>query len=310
MLRTGVHRTEHQIEVQASPDTVYGIVAGASAWPVHFAPTVHVERQDLCGGQERLRIWATANGEVKSWTSRRELFPEQGRVTFRQEVSSPPVASMGGEWIAAAGERGGTRLTLLHDFTATDAAGLDWLKAATDRNSTTELANIKALAETAEGLVFDFADSTTVQGDAATVYAFLHEAGSWPDRLPHVSRMELREEAGNVQRMVMDTLTKDGSAHTTESVRVCFPEARRILYKQIVTPPLMTAHVGEWTVEETGSGVVATSRHTIRLNPAAIVPVLGPDATPDAAKAFVRRAVGGNSAATLALAKSFAEGPR
>ncbi|WP_432158446.1 MULTISPECIES: aromatase/cyclase [unclassified Streptomyces] len=317
MLRTGTHRTTHHIDVDAPADTVYRIIADVTAWPVRFAPTIHVERLEgtdpALPGSERIRIWATAGGEAKCWTSRRELEPGPRRIRFRQEVSSPPVASMSGEWTVTAGETPGTaRLTLLHTYSAVDddPAGLEWIDRATDRNSKAELANIKALAESAEDdadLVFDFADSTLVRGDAETVYRFLHEAAAWPDRLPHVSRMRLREDTENVQWMVMDTVTKDGSAHTTESVRLCFPDRRRIVYKQHVTPPLMHAHIGEWTVTSGADGVTATSWHRVRLNPDAITRVLGPDATRASAREFVRRAVGGNSAATLALAKAFAE---
>lgn len=221
---------------------------------------------------------------------------------------------MGGEWIVTPGDVAGTvRLTLRHEFSAVDddPAGIEWITKATDRNSGTELANIKTLAEgigAADGLVFDFEDSTLVaDADPETVYRFLHEAAAWPDRLPHVSRMRLTEDVENIQWMVMDTVTKDGSAHTTESVRICFPDSRRIVYKQLVTPPLMTTHIGEWTVVPTDKGARATSWHRVQLNEDAIVGVLGADATVHEAKEFIRRAVGGNSAATLALAKTFAE---
>ncbi|MFI8931154.1 aromatase/cyclase [Streptomyces sp. NPDC053474] len=324
MLRTGTHRTTHHTDIDAPAEAVYGIIAEATDWPACFAPTLHVERLEgagapAAGGRERLRIWAVANGDVTSWTSRRDLDPGAARIRFRQEVSAPPVASMSGEWTVGPGATPGTaRLTLVHEFTAVDddPAGTEWVTRATDRNSRTELANIKALAEsrdTAADLVFDFADSTLVDGDPEAVYRFLHDAAAWPDRLPHVSRMRLREdhEGGEyVQWMVMDTVTEQGSAHTTESVRLCFPQARRIVYKQVVTPPLLAAHIGEWTVTRAPDGVRVTSWHRVRLNEDAITSVLGGDATVTAAKEFVRRAVGGNSAATLALAKTHAEGGR
>nr|WP_206442253.1 aromatase/cyclase [Streptomyces boncukensis] len=318
-MRTGTHRTTHHIDIDASAAAVYGIVADAPAWPVQFAPTLHVERlagpeEPSAGGTERLRIWATANGEAKVWTSRRELDPAQSRIRFRQEVSSPPVAAMSGEWIVEAGAAPGTaRLTLLHEFAAVDddPGDLAWIDRATDENSRAELANIKQLAEGAArsaDLDFAFEDSTAVDGDPEAVYRFLREAAAWPDRLPHVSGMRLREEPENIQWMVMDTVAKDGSAHTTESVRVCFPARRRIVYKQLVTPPLMATHIGAWTVVPDGQGARATSWHRIRLNEEAIPRVLGAGATLQSAKDVIRAAVGGNSAATLALAKRFAEG--
>ena len=62
-------------------------------------PTVHADYAERGETEERIRLWATANGEVKNWTSRRRLDPAALRVEFRQEVSSPPVAAMGGTWI-------------------------------------------------------------------------------------------------------------------------------------------------------------------------------------------------------------------
>jgi aromatase/bifunctional cyclase/aromatase len=282
MAATGKHRTTHEIEIEAPADLVYGIIADATAWPLHFAPTIHVERTDLGGGAERLRIWATANQEVRNWTSRRELDPAERRVTFRQEVSTAPVAAMGGEWQVTDLGAGRTGLVLLHDFDAVGdtAENVDWDTRATDRNSHAELGNIKNLAENwahQRELVFSFEDSVLVQGDAAEVYDFLYDAKRWQERLPHVGRIDLREDVANIQSMTMLTVIKDGSTHSTESVRVCFPDSHRIVYKQLVPPSLMAAHLGEWTFVGTPEGVLATSRHTVTINEANIAKVLGPE---------------------------------
>ncbi|MFH8409273.1 aromatase/cyclase [Streptomyces sp. NPDC018019] len=308
------HRAVHRTEIDAPADRVYALIRDAAEWPRHFTPTVHVERAELGARSERLRIWATANGEVKHWTSRRNLDPDALRVRFRQEVCSAPVAAMSGEWVLQERPGGGCELTLHHTFAAVDdrPEDVDWITTATDRNSRTELANIKALAErpdTDADLLFSFEDSEAVHAPAQAVYDFLAQAGKWPDRLPHVSRLDLTEPSDGVQVMTMVTRANDGSEHTTESVRVCFPEELRVVYKQIGTPPLMTLHTGEWSIREAGDGLLVTSRHTIRLNEAAIPGILGADATPADARARVRTAVGGNSAATLALAKRFAEAP-
>jgi aromatase len=104
----------------------------------------------------------------------------------------------------------------------------------------------------------------------------------------------------------MDTVAKDGSAHTTKSVRVCFPH-KQIVYKQITVPALMTLHTGCWRLEPDGSGVVATSQHTVAINPATVAAVLGDGAEVQQAKEYVRAALSANSLATLRLAKSYAE---
>jgi ribosome-associated toxin RatA of RatAB toxin-antitoxin module len=304
--------TSHEIEIDAPADVVYQVIADATAWPLHFAPTIRVEQTPLDDTAERLRIWATANGEVKTWTSRRVHDRAARRVEFRQEVSSAPVASMAGTWIAEARPDGGTRLVLTHDFSAVDddPAGLEWIAQATDRNSATELANIKAVAERWERLgelVFSFEDSVVVQGSAKEVYDFLYKASEWPRRLPHVARLDLGEDVPGLQTMSMDTLAQDGSVHTTESIRICMSDELKIAYKQLVPPSLMTAHIGEWTITDTDEGVLAVSQHTVTVNEGNITKVLGEAGTVASARDFIRRAAGGNSLSTLKHAKAFVE---
>ncbi|MDX3229765.1 aromatase/cyclase [Streptomyces sp. ME19-01-6] len=313
MTTTETYLTTHAITVLAPARTVYGIIAGVTDWPQRFAPNVHVEHLERTPGGERIRIWAAAGGAVKNWTSRRELDPDGLRVTFRQEVSAPPVAAMGGEWIVTAHGENVSRLELRHDFRAVDddPSGVRWITAAVDRNSESELAAVKALAELGGELAeleFSFEDTVFTSGDAALVYDYLYRADLWPERLPHVSRLDLKEDPvePRVQVMAMDTRTADGSVHTTESVRVCFGP-NRIVYKQTAVPALMTAHTGSWTITPAGDGVAVTSRHTVILNPAAVERVLGPDKTVADARTYVQRALSTNSTTTLRHARAFAE---
>lgn len=306
--------TTHTTRIHAPARVVYRVIADAVAWPQRFGPNVHVEREPLGAGRERLRIWATAENAVLAWTSLRELDEEGLIVRFRQEVPQPPIAAMAGTWRIAPAEDNydACTLTLNHEFRAVhdDPEQLAWIERATERNSTIELSNIKALAESwaeQERLVFAFEDSVLIDGTVEAAYDFLYRADLWTERLPHVDRIEVREDTANVQRMTMVTRAKDGSAHTTESVRICFPH-QRIVYKQLVPPALMTAHTGVWSIERTATGVVrVTSSHTVTVKPSAIAAVLGEGADLAAARAFIRAAVGGNSAATLALAKSHVE---
>ncbi|MCO6008429.1 aromatase/cyclase [Actinoallomurus purpureus] len=307
----GRHQTRSEIDIAAPADVVYGVIADPVRWPQFFAPTVHVERTGLGGGHERLRIWATGNGEVRNWTSLRKVDPDQRTVEFRQEVSAPPVRSMGGTWSVSSLGDGGVRLVLLHDFEAVDddPEGVEWIRRATDENSGLELGNLKRLAESWDRLgelVFSFEDSIHIDAAPEAVYGFLHDAGEWPKRLPHVAAMEFDETPDGVQTMAMRTRAKDGSTHLTESVRVCFP-AQRIVYKQVVTPALIAAHTGEWVLEKVDAGVLVRSRHTVTLNEKALDSVPGTAATPATTREVVRDAIGGNSRATLALAKEFAE---
>jgi aromatase len=301
---------EHEITVAAPAKQVYQLVADVANWPQLFAPTVHVEHEARGERSERIRIWATANGTAKTWTSRRELDPAALRIDFRQEVSQPPVGGMGGAWLVEPLSPESSRVRLLHDYHAAtdDPADLAWIDQAVDRNSHVELAALKDNAEAAASdLLFSFDDTVEIDGSARDAYDFVNEAQLWRERLPHVARVELTEETPGLQVLEMDTLTKDGSTHTTRSIRVCRPH-RKIVYKQIQVPALMTLHTGHWLFEDRpGGGITATSRHTVRINEDNIAAVLGADADVAAARTFVRNALSTNSLATLGYAKAYAE---
>lgn len=311
--RLATHHTSHRALVQAPPEAVYRIVADVAQWPLRFAPNVHVEHLERGERSERLQIWATANGEVRTWISRRELDPDARRIAFRQEVSSPPVAAMTGEWIITPTD-GGAELELTHDFSAVDddPEGVAWVRRAVDQNSDRELAAVKALAEQyarLEELELTFEDTVRVAADGADVHDFLFDAARWPDRLSHVDRLELTEDAAGVQLMAMDTRTADGSVHTTRSIRVGFGKDR-IVYKQIEVPALLAAHTGEWSIVPVDGGVDVTSRHSVTIRPEALASVLGADATVADARAYVQHALSTNSTTTLRHAKAYAEGLR
>ncbi|KPI11992.1 Polyketide cyclase/dehydrase [Actinobacteria bacterium OK074] len=308
------HRTLHRTHVQAPAELVYEIVADVTRWPQFFTPNLHVEYLEKSDTTERIHIWALANGEVKNWISRRDPDPWRMTVGFRQEVSQPPVATMGGKWTVTPVSATGSLLELYHDFAAVDddPAGVEWINAALDRNSEAELAGIRAVAERAgqlDDLMFTFDDTVHVAGAGADVFSFLYRADLWPDRLPHVTRLDLTEDAPGVQVMAMDTKTADGSVHTTESVRIVFGRDR-IVYKQTVVPALMSAHTGCWSVVPAGGGVDVTSRHTVVIAPEAVERVLGAGATVADAREFVHKALSTNSTTTLRHAQEYAQARR
>jgi aromatase len=162
-------------------------------------------------------------------------------------------------------------------------------------------------ASHADELTLSFEDSVRVEGSAKDVFDFLNEADRWTERLPHVASVEFTEDTPGLQTLRMDTRTKDGSTHTTESVRVAFPH-RKIAYKQTTLPALLDLHTGYWQLDEEPDGTTtATSQHTVIINADAIAQVLGPDAGVPEARTFLREALGGNSRATLGHAKRYAE---
>jgi aromatase len=312
-----VRDVQHTIDIAAPPQAVYGLLADATRWPAVFPPTVHVEREPLPEDRERLRIWALAGTEVRAWTSERHLPSGRLHITFRQTASAPPVALMSGSWDITALPDGGSRVVLGHRFAAVDddPDQLRWIEETTDRNSTSELASLRGIAErlAAEGgaalddLLFSFEDSVTIQAPAEQVYDFLYQADLWPERLPHVARVQLDQGRSGEQRLEMDTTSPDGSAHTTVSFRIGLAP-HTLAYKQTVLPQAFTAHTGRWTLTPAdGGGTVATSRHTVRLDPVHVLALPGVHSL-EQGRTVVRAALGGNSLTTLNRARETLEG--
>ncbi|MFD7061144.1 aromatase/cyclase [Streptomyces sp. NPDC059906] len=316
MAEQQAREVEHEITVRAAAQDVYRLLAEVENWPRLFPPSVYVEylekRDD---NTERIRIFATANGEVKTWSSRRELDPEALRITFRQDIFTPPVAEMSGTWILEPLSADETRVRLLHKFRAVadDPDGLEWIDRAVDTNSRAELPALKAnveLAAHADERTLTFEDQVRIDGSAKDVYEFLNDAQLWSERLPHVAEVRLTEDTPGLQVLRMDTLTKDGSSHTTESVRVCFAH-HLIAYKQTTLPALMELHTGYWHLDEAADGATtATSQHTVVIRTGNIAKILGPDAGLTEAREYIRNALGTNSRATLGHAKHYAEARR
>lgn len=298
------HTTCHHRKVRAPAEVVYSLVADASRWPAVFEPSIalrHIERRE---SEERFRIWALVNGEVSTWTSYRTLEHEALRVSFRQERSRPPVTSMTGSWTVRTLEPGLSEVELRHDFTLEDGpegSHEDFL-AAVERNSVRELGALVAVAELGETLneaLFTFTDTIRIQAPAEAVYTFVARADAWPEHLPHVRRVTLREDTPGIQDLEMETATADGSAHVTRSYRVC-EEPSWIAYKQVVLPELLLGHSGVWTFQDEPDGSsTAHSQHTVLLATEAVDRILGAGTSLAQARDRVRDLLSTNSRTTL-----------
>ncbi|WP_229907592.1 aromatase/cyclase [Amycolatopsis oliviviridis] len=299
----------HTRVIAAPPDEVYRVAADVALWPVVFGPTVHVHHLEREERAERFQLWAVVAGEVATWISRRELDPVTRRIEFRQEHSRPPIAGMSGTWSFKPHRDGGTEAVLDHRFAVTDTSARETILAAVDRNSTEELAalgRITELGHPVDEVVSTFSDTVVLDGDIDDVYDFVYRSDLWPERLPHVARVELTEAGDGVQHMEMDTVTADGSAHTTRSIRICQP-GESISYTQLLPPTMLLGHSGRWTFRRAGRGVEATATHTVAIDPAAARAQLGENSTLAEARAYLRENLGANGRATLTRAGAVVE---
>ncbi|MCE6995356.1 aromatase/cyclase [Saccharothrix sp. S26] len=304
-------RTEHRTTVPAPAATVYELLADVRGWPVIFPPTIHAESSELGGGDQRIRLWATANETVKTWTSMRRLDPVGMRVDFAQEVPQEPVAAMRGWWAVEPLSADSCAVLLGHEFSAVDddPAALSWIERAVDTNSNRELASLASAAARAvspEELVFDFSDSVEVVGPRHAAYEFIDRADEWRWKLPHVASVALTVVAPDVQLLEMDTVASNGSTHRTASYRVCFTD-HAIVYKQTEFPPFLAGHTGRWSFTEAEGRTVVESSHTVVLNPDGLERLPEEARSVGAARDFITCALSTNSRATLGLLKEFVE---
>ncbi|MGH4025633.1 MAG: aromatase/cyclase [Pseudonocardiaceae bacterium] len=305
------HYQEHTRVIAASREVLYGLVADVTRWPVIFGPSLHVRYLQRSDTTERFQLWARVNDEVRTWTSRRTQDARAFSISFEQERSPAPITSMGGEWRFNALPGGRTEAVLKHQYSADSTADVEWIGTAVDRNSEEELAALGRVAELGYPmgeLIDTFDDVVAIAGTAADAYDFIYRSDLWPERLPHVGGVRLVENMPGIQDMEMDTITVDGTSHSTRSIRLCFP-GESIVYKQLKPPRLLFGHSGAWSFADAADGsdrTLVTARHTVAIDPVAAREVLGAESTLADVRTYLREALGGNGRATIAHADAYA----
>lgn len=312
MSKPEAHVVERNVTVQAPPESVFDLVVDVESWSHLLGSVAHVERTVHSEASDEARIWAVRGTDrVASWTSYRTLDREARRITFRNDPPMGPTTESGGTWSVEKQSDGSALLTVTHSFVPAaelSSAAIEEMAAGIGNHSETQLGELKYAAEHREELAeltISFEDPLYIGGTAEDSYALLYRAREWPDRFPHVTRIDMTEDEHGIQFFDMDTLSPDGRAHTTRSVRICMPH-HKIVYKQISLAPLLTAHTGHWLFTETPEGIIASARHTAVINRAAL-DLLKPGATVQDARRFLRKSLSANSVANLRYAKEYAE---
>ncbi|MDJ0384709.1 SRPBCC family protein [Streptomyces sp. G-G2] len=308
-----VHASERTAWVAAPAGVVYGLLADAVRWPLLLPSPVHVERMDFDGVRERLRLWDVSADRVRSFHVGRVLRPYDRSVDFEQEDTARLGAPVSGTWTV---EPKGDTESLV---TLTQRRTLAGLPAAETERSRREwqdeldaqLAHLKASAERwdrMDQLLLSFEDSVHVQGSAELVYDFLYRIGDWSESVPHVEWSSVIEDVPGVQVAVVDTCAEPGGGTvSTRSVRLCFPSAGRIVYKELVTPELIAAHSGEWSLVPDEDGVRVVCAQQVMLSEEAVARVLGEGTSLVEARRYVRAWLGRASGEVLGLAKWHAQ---
>ncbi|RJL36232.1 aromatase/cyclase [Bailinhaonella thermotolerans] len=299
------------VSVSAPAHVVRDLILDAEGWVQLHRRHAHAEVLEHGEDEALIQHWVVVDDHsVRTWRSRRRIQDEH-RVVFEHEPAVAPFAEVRGAWTLTPTGAGGTEVRLDHDFTLLDddPGAAASLGAAVGKATRENLATLKHAAEARDALadlIISFEDPLFVAGEIEDVYQYLYEADKWPDRIPHVTRLVLEERTPGVQFFDMDTVSADGSRHTTRSVRICLPH-RKIVYKQTRPPATMTAHTGHWLFTPTPEGVIASARHTATIRPEGLH-LLGEGMTMRGARRYLRKVLSANSMGNLRLAKEYAEG--
>ncbi|MGW5052772.1 SRPBCC family protein [Actinokineospora sp. NPDC004072] len=309
MLTNKKHVTETEVVVAAPPEVVRDVAMDFARWPRFHGPAVHAERVADGGDGELIQFWSLAGEDsVRSWKARRYQTAEG--IEFAHEPAAEPFEHVGGGFTFRPLPGGSTEVRMRHEFSLLaedDALAADRL-ASMRRGADAHLASLRYAAENQSDLdrrTIAFDDSVFIAGDINDIYAYLYEADKWPERIPHVSRLEMTQPTPEVQFFDMDTRTPEGAQHTTRSVRICLAP-RLIVYKQVQPPKALDSHTGHWRFEQTPEGVIATARHVAVIKES-MLHLFGEGATLEQARKYLRRVLGANSTSNLRLAKEYAE---
>lgn len=302
-----VHSAQYTVPVAAPAGVVYGLLADAPHWPVLLPSYVHVERIDRDGTEEDLRLWDLRHGQVRSCLAHRELRARDRRIEFEQRDALFPDRSVSGSWSVTPEGDDRCLLTLRQECPAGPGETPETLEAGVRA----ELAVLREAAERwdrFDELLLSFEDSGYVCGPPELVFDFLYRIEDWAELVPHVERAEVSEDRPGVQAMVLHTCDPEtGETTVSESVRLCFPGAGRIVHKETVLPDLVAAHCGEWYLEPDASGVRVVSAHTVMLQERAVEAVLGGGARLVDARRYVRERLGRMNTEALSLVRWHAE---
>ncbi|GGJ44505.1 aromatase/cyclase [Streptomyces brasiliensis] len=302
------HRVGHTVPVAAPAGVVYGVLADAARWPVLLSSHVHVERLDFDGDTEHLREWEVTGGGVRASRTRRVLDARSRVIEFEQRYAPGPGAWAAGAWSVEAQDTGRCLLTLRQDLPRDGSTGTAGEVEAQVRGRLERVRRVAEQWETFDELLLSFEDGVLVNGPAELVYDFLYRAGEWAETVPHVDWTSVSEDQPGVQLAVMDTCAgQTGEPARVEAVRLCFPHAGRIVFKDTRVPGPIAAHAGEWYLLPTESGVRAGCVHHVLLGQEDVARALGEDATLADARRQVREWLGRASTEALGLAKWHAE---
>ncbi|HEU5333325.1 MAG TPA: hypothetical protein VFU73_11180 [Actinocrinis sp.] len=301
-----LHRTERDTVVAAPAPDVLALLTAVADWPLLLARIVHVEPLALDGAARLAHVWGLSPRGIDDWVCRVRADPAGRALHVAHVVARAPASALSARWHAAPLDPGHSRLTLFQEFEAIadDPDAVRLLGRLFGATAESDLASVRDAAEihaAHPGCRFTFGECVPLErGDSAdAAFDFLSRPEKWPENLPGIASVSLREEQPGTQWLEMGVEEPDGSVRAELTARVCFPRRRLIVQKDVRPRVLLFSHTSRFAVERQVNGTMLSCRHTVVLDPGAVTAALGPEATLADASDKVRRVVSAESLVTL-----------
>jgi len=107
--------------------------------------------------------------------------------------------------------------------------------------------------------------SISMQCSPQDAYNAIYDMEKWPEKLPHVKRIETLYNDGTYQEFLMDVLSDSGLVQV-RSIRRCIPN-EGITFFQPKPPKFLKHHCGGWSFKSQATGCIVSTWHQWNLEP-------------------------------------------
>jgi aromatase len=303
-----LHRTEHDALVAAPAAEVLALLDALTDWPLLMSRIVHVEPLTMDGPVRLAHFWSVSALGIDDTVCRITPGPDPAELTAALVAARPPASALSLRWRAEPDGAEHSKVTLTQEFEAIadDPDAVRLLRRLLGTLADSDLSSLRraaAIHAAYPACRFSFGNRVPLARDASAdaAFDFLSRPEKWPSHLPGVALVSLHEDRPGVQRLEMSVEEPDGSMREDRAARLCFPQRHTIVQKNLRPRAPLFSHTAVYSVTR-GAGGEAGSvacQHTMVLDPLAVAPAFGPDATFAQATGAVRRAVSAESLLTL-----------
>lgn len=252
----------HNIECNSSAEIVYSIIKNSDNWPIIFEPCQSVEVIERTENSELIKITAKVNSSVTSWKSNRKFDHNIFGINSEVVQPMPMVKEMTVEWRVIPVSENYCELALFHQFNLIEKPydaknnifdkedAFNFINSAIDKNSKTELLNIKQIVER-KSFLFDKkwrqADAIVVNKNAKEVFEFLKDMSLWPDIFSKCLSAKVIEKHGNIELVEVEALI-GGEVSRWITEREYDEKLKLVKFNLQSLMPLVKKMFGKWIV--------------------------------------------------------------